>query len=663
MGITYPTMKLPRFVICLICTFQTCLAARSATETQFLAGIFIDNMVLQRGMADPIWGWTTPGATVTVSVEGSRTSVKATAGTDGKWLVKLPAPPVGGPYSIKISGPQTVTLKNVLVGEVWLCAGQSNMGLSVSEADNAAAEIADAKRPTIRLISPKGKYDMAPSTRLDGQWVECSPETVAKFSAVGYFFGRQLSQDLKVPIGLINMGWGGTNIETWTSREAVLQVQPALEPELQTLVKVANGEDIYAAWYAANDPGAANNNGWAAPTFDDSAWEARRLPNVPEWGCFGDLWNVFEGTIWFRSTFEVAAPVGDMTVNFNGSGIDTVWVNGQKIGATLDGSARSYGIPAKSLQPGKNTLAIRFIHPNKNSMVGVTCPADKFTLVAADGSSKSLAGDWKFHLGCALKDASPLPPTLHQNIPTVVYNGMIAPLAPFAIRGSVWYQGETNTGDHAAGYRKLLVSMIGCWRKQWAQGDFPFYIVQLPFYGPAQTNPDDRDLWRNWSAEMRESQAWAAKHAPNSGLAVTLELGNAENVHTTHKLDVGRRLALIALAKTYAKKVVYAGPEYQSMTVAANSIRLNFSLAGSPLAARDKAPLAGFAITGEDRKWVWGDAKIDGDAIVVSSPQVPKPVAVRYAWSANPVGNLVNQAGLPASPFRTDDWPLVSKDY
>jgi sialate O-acetylesterase len=637
-------------------------AAPPAETRPFLSGIFTDNMVLQRGMADPVWGWTTPGATVTVSVVGTKLSAKAVAGPDGKWMAKLPAPPVGGPYVIKIDGPQSVTLNNVLVGDVWLCAGQSNMGLTVTQADNAAAEIAAANFPNIRLVSPAGKTGIAPSSIVNAQWKACTPETVANFSAVGYYFGRKLNQDLKIPIGLINLGWGGTNVETWTSRQAVTKVQPALKADLEILDKVAAGEDIYAAWYVANDPGSASGNNWASPSFDDSAWEARRLPNVPEWGAFGDLWNVFAGVIWFRSTFDLPAPGGDMTLNFKGSGIDTVWVNGQKIGSTLDGAPRSYRIPATLLKAGKNSLAFRFLHQNKSEMVGVTSPADKFTLVAADGTSKSLAGDWKFHLGCALKDAPALPPVLTQNTPSMVYNGMIAPLAPFAIKGTIWYQGETNTDDHAVRYRKSVEAVIACWRALWGQGDFPFYIVQLPFYGPAQTDPGDRDLWRNWSAEIREAQALAAKDTTHSGLAVTLELGNAENVHTTHKQEVGRRLALLALAKTYGEKLVCTGPVYNSMKIAGNTIRLKFDLGGSPLAARDNAPLAGFAITGEDQKWVWGEAKIEGDTIVVSSPQVANPVAVRYAWSANPVGNLVNKEGLPASPFRTDDWPTVSKE-
>ena len=425
----------------------------------------------------------------------------------------------------------------------------------------------------------------------------------------------------------------------------------------------AAGEDIYSTWYAANDPGSANNTGWASPAFNDSAWEERRLPNVPEWGCFGDLWNVFSGTLWFRNTFELPVVNGDLTLNFKAAGIDTVWVNGEKVGSTLDLKPRAYTIPARLLKAGSNSIAFRLLQIRKDEMLGVNCPAHEFTLTSANGNSKCLAGNWKFHLGVSLSKAPALPLVLHQNTPSMVFNGMIAPLAPFAIKGAIWYQGETNTDEYAARYRKSLQALIGCWRTQWGQGDFPFYVVQLPFYGQAQTDPGEGDLWRNWSAEMRESQAWAAANTPNSGLAVTLELGDAKDVHTTHKQEVGHRLALLALAKTYGRKLVYSGPVYLSMKVEGNAIRLQFDLNGSPLASRDDGPLAGFAIAGEDRKWVWGVARIAGDSIIVSSPKVASPVAVRYAWSANPIGHLINQAGLPASPFRTDTWPLVSKDY
>ena len=629
----------------------------------FLAGIFTDNMVLQRDMADPIWGWTTPGATITVSVDGVNIRAKTTAGADGKWRVKLKAPPVGGPYKIKIVGLQSVTLTNVLVGDVWLCAGQSNMGLSVNEADNAVVEIADAGRPDIRLMSLNMKIGLAPSSEMDGQWRVCSPETVARFSAVGYFFGRKLNENLKIPIGLINLGWGGTSAETWISGPTITQVEPSQQTNMNTLARSAAGEDIYAAWYAANDPGSANSTNWASPAFDDSAWVAKRLPNVPEWGVFGDLWNVYTGTLWFRNIFDLPVVAGDMTLNFSGAGVDTVWVNGEKVGTTLVMKPRSYHIPAHLLKPGMNLIALRFLQMREDEMLGVNCRADRFTLVSASGEVKSLAGNWKFKLGVPLKNAAALPLVIEQNTPSVVYNGTIAPLAPFGIKGTIWYQGETDTGDHAFGYRKLLQALIGNWRALWGQGEFPFYIVQLPFYGPAQTDPGERDLWRNWLAEIRESQAWVADHVHNSGLAVTLELGNATNVHTTHKLEVGHRLALLALANTYGQRMVYSGPVYRSLKVEGNGIQLHFDLNGSHLATRDNAPLVGFAIAGEDHKWVWGEARIVRDSILVSSPKVLKPVAVRYAWSANPVGNLINQSGLPASPFRTDTWPTVSKDY
>ena len=652
----------------------------------FLSGIFSDNMVLQRGTSDPVWGWTNPGARVTVSVVGTGIQTTGTAGADGKWMVQLQAPPVGGPYTVKVVGPQCMTLNNVLVGDVWLCAGQSNMQLSLSVVDNATAEIAAANFPNIRLVSPTRNVGLSPRSNIAGQWQACSPATVPDFSAVGYFFGRKLYQDLNVPIGLINVGWGGSVVETWSSREAILQLQPGLQSQMDLVGTAASGTDIFAAWYAANDPGSAGNDAWASPTFDDSAWVIRHLCNTAAWGDFPDLWySNYTGTIWFRNTFTLSSVTGNMTLNFNGAGVDTVWINGVKVGGTLDMTFRHYIIPANLLKAGTNSIVFRFLEISGNEMIGVNCPDDQFTLVSAGGVSRSLAGDWKYHLGVSMSSAPALPLFLTQNTPSLIYNGVIAPLVPFQIKGAIWYQGEANTGDHAAGYRQLLPLMIASWRSLWGLGDFPFYIVQLPYYGGLQTSPSTSDAWSNDSAEIRESQAVVAQTTTNSGLAVTIELGDASNVHTTHKQEVGRRLALIALAKTYGENLVCSGPVYSSMAVTGSAIQLNFDTGGSPLAAAAvtangvmavdytmgaipitataNTALTGFVIAGADKQWQWATATLVGNSVVVSSPLVPNPVAVRYAWAPFPPCNLINQACLPASPFRTDNWPLVSLFY
>jgi sialate O-acetylesterase len=651
----------------------------------FLSGIFSDNMVLQRGVSDPFWGWTTPGSAVTVRVAGSNIQATGTAGGDGKWQVNLPAPPVGGPYTIQIDGPQSVTLGNVLCGEVWLCTGQSNMWLPVSACDNATAEIAAANYPNIRLVTPNGKIGLSPSTQIDGVWQACSPTTIPNFSAVAYYFGRKLYQDLNVPIGLIGIGWGGTSIETWSSAQSNTQVQPALQADMAMLARAAGGEDLYAAWYPANDPGSVSGSDWSAPAFDDSSWASARLPNLPVWS---DLWGLYDppytGTIWFRNTFALSAVKGDMTLNFQTSNVDTVWVNGVNVGNTMDTNFRRYTIPEGVLKAGTNSMVFRFLQTSQG-FPAVNCTAEQFTLVAASGVSQSLAGQWKYHLGVALAVASPLPFAIGQNTPSVVYNGMVAPLAPFAIKGNIWYQGEANTGTYSAGYRQQLTAMIGGWRSLWSQGDFPFYVVQLPKYGGLQGSPSTGDVWVNQSAEIRESQAVAAAAAANSGLAVTLELGDAADAHPTHKQEVGRRLALLALAKTYGQNVVASGPIYSSMEISGSTIHLNFNLGGSPLAAAaldansqpalnfnqagspltvtTNTDLKGFVIAGADKNWQWATATIVGNQVVVSSPQVASPVAVRYAWAANPINNLINQAGLPASTFRTDNWPLVSLSF
>ena len=490
-----------------------------------------------------------------------------------------------------------------------------------------------------------------------------------------------MNQDLNIPIGLIDVSVGGTLIESWRSPQALLQVEPALQSQLDTIASAGAGVDIYAAWYAANDPGSIYNNSWdswASPTFDDSAWGLAQLPNLP---ASSDLWDLYTlgytGTIWFRNTFTLPAVKGDMTLIFSSDDVATVWVNGQKVGAVFDRTLTRCTLPSGLLNAGTNSLVFRFLHADTSVFSGVTCTADQFTLVSAAGVTQSLAGQWKYSLGVSLAVTPVLPLVITQNTLSMIYNGMIAPLAPFGIKGTIWYQGETN--NSAAGYRQQLPPMIADWRALWGEGDFPFYIVQLPYYGTLQSNPADS------GGELRDSQSVAAQSTSHSGLAVTLELGDAAIVHPSHKQEVGRRLALVAETKTYGMNLVYSGPVYRSMAVSGSTIVLNFDLGGSPLAAvaidansqpvldftKTGSPvtvtantaLAGFVIAGADKQWQWATATIAGDTVVVSSPLVPNPVAVRYAWGGNPPNNLFNQAGLPASCFRTDNWPLTTPLY
>jgi sialate O-acetylesterase len=614
-------------------------------------GLFADHMVLQRQMPVPVWGTGAPGEAITVRFAGQ--SKGTTADGKGQWRVRLdPMEAQAKPAELTIQGAETRVIQDVLVGDVWLCSGQSNMVFSLTEVPDAKAEVADANRPLIRLSMGSG-------------WLPCSPENVAKggwkgFSAVGYYFGRKLNDDLKVPIGLIQCAASGTMAEPWTGEQALRKHLPELNATLDMVNRARAGEDVFAQWFAANDPGSANGALWAAPSFDDSQWQQRLLPDVFETTQFGDLWGKFAGALWFRSEFDLAAVDGEMTLSLNSIDSATVWINGVAVAEHQEpGKPRSYVIPAATLKAGKNTIALRFMHANTTVLPGVTGPADQFTLGGATGGAKSLAGPWKYHAGGAATAAAPPPQSLGGGTPGQLFNTMIVPLAPFAMKGALWYQGEANI-DRAARYQQLLPALIESWRTLWGQSEFAFYIVQLPNYGERTTLAVDPVGWQQCWAELREAQRLTALKTPGCGVAVTIDQGEAKDIHPPRKKEVGRRLALLALAKTYHLRGVCTGPAYQAMKVDGNSIRLRFDLGGGKLASRDNAPLTGFVIAGADQKWVCAEAKIDGATVRVSSPEVTAPVAVRYAWAGNPDCNLINNNGLPASPFRTDDWPLVT---
>jgi sialate O-acetylesterase len=476
-------MRCRTLVRVLSCCALVVLASAAAQAAVKLPAVIGDNMVLQRGQPVPIWGWADKGEEVTVTIGDQKHVAKA--GEDGRWKVTLDKLAVGQPLemSVKGSSGNTITVKNIAVGEVWVCSGQSNMEMGVAGCKNASKEIAAANFPHIRLFTVEKAKAAQPATDVKGNWTPCSPQNVGGFSAAAYFFGRQLNKDLKVPIGLIHTSWGGTPAEFWTSRKA-LEANPALKP-------LAQGE--------------------------------------------------------------------------------------------------------------------------------ASC----------------------------------------------LYNAMIAPLIPYAIRGAIWYQGEANVGA-AYKYRTLFPAMIAGWRADWGQGDFPFGFVQIAPFGYGVWGMDPRCC-----AELWEAQRMTLDAVPNTGMAVTVDIadvegihsknGNFEGIHPKNKQDVGRRLALWALAKVYGRDIVYSGPIYKSMAVEGDKIRLQFNHRGGGLTTRDGKPLTDFTIAGADQKFVPAVATIDGDSIVVHSDKVAEPVAVRYAWREDATPNLSNKEGLPASPFRTDSWKGVTE--
>jgi sialate O-acetylesterase len=639
------------------------MASAPADEAKpFLHPLFTDNMVLQRGVADSVWGWTTPGQTVTVSLDGK--TAQGVAGTDGKWTAKIGPFKEGGPYTLTVKGTQTVTRQNVLIGDVWLCSGQSNMQFGIGNTLHAEDEIAAANYPNIRLFMVGNQIATVPNpTPSSGTWDVCTPQTVKQggwngFSAVGYFFGRGLSQDLHVPIGLIESNWGGTPAEAWTSTEA-LSTMADFRPTLAAMKQIqANGGDIdalMAPWYARHDPGSAGKT-WANTDLNTADWKPIALPVLFQEAGIPELSST-NGVVWFRREFDLpAAWAGkDLTLHLGPiDDRDTTYVNSVKVGGLNAYDApRDYTVPATVLKPGRNVIAVRVLDTGGKGGIYGKPEQMKLEAAGAPAPPVSLAGLWLCRLGTPLITDDPVPqlPGNGPNEPTVLYNGMIAPLVPFGLKGAIWYQGEANAGNGKQ-YQTLLPTMIGDWRSRFGT-ELPFYIVQLanfdPSYKPGALAPPAKSSW----AELREAQLLTSQHLPKTGLAVTVDVGDAGDIHPKDKQDVGHRLVLAAEALTYGKKLEYSGPQYQSMTVEGNMVRLKFTHLGGGLVAKGGDKLLGFEVAGSDGQFVWADAKIDGDTVVVSAASVPNPTDVRYAWADNPICNLTNKADLPASPFRT----------
>ena len=620
----------------------------------FVSPIFGDNMVLQHDKENPIWGWSEPGDKIQVEIADK--IVSGVAGPDRRWQVKIQPPPAAGPYTIKISGHQTVELHNVLVGDVWLCGGQSNMQVPLRFARNGEEEVKAANYPEIRFFSVAPHPAYHHTDVVEGSWKGVSPETADRVSAVAYYFARKVQQEIHVPIGLVVDALGGTPAEAWTSAAGLRPLNDFDVPLAELERLAATGAPEYGNyvmhWYDQYDVGLKGN--WAAPDFNDSTWKSVDIP-----GGFSDLGAPETPAVaWFRKEIVLPDPLPTgRDLLFLGSieRMDTAYINGTQVGASAwVENPRVYFIPDGVLRPGRNVVAIRVLKTKPQG--GFLAKPEELRVMLADKTSIPLAGKWKGQLSVDARPPHPLP-IAYENwpvMPSVLYEGMLAPIAPLSITGALWYQGEQNS-ERGFQYRRVLPAMIEDWRKLFGQGDFPFYIVSLPAFRHRSETPTD-DTW----AETRESQAFTAATVRNSCLAVTIDTGDPDNIHPKDKLPVGERLAFCALAKRYGKNAVYSGPTLASVERLPNSIRLHFANTDGGLLVKG-AKLEEFAIAGEDRKWYWADALIEGDTIVVSSPSVPNPKEVRYAWQSNPAATLFNGAGLPAVPFRTDTWPAISQ--
>lgn len=649
----------------MLCAAVICvLSINKALAKVAPADCFTDNMVLQQKANAAIWGTDKPGKTVTVTTSWNSRRYMVVTDDAGNWKVKVATPSYGGPYTLTFDDGEVTTLNNILIGEVWVCSGQSNMEMQLTGYGgilNLDKELADAVNyPQIRMLKIDNKTSFQPRADVPVKWGwrVCDSKTVADFSAVAYFFAKNLYDDKHVPIGIINSTWGGTVAEAWTSGDALKTM-----PEFAAFVKeTENGltqekldqkyKDDVQAWLRSidtKDPAYQNGKlAWAMNGFDDAQWQQMTVPIY--WEQAG-LPN-YDGTVWFRKTVKLPASWAGKQLRLDIGGIDDYddsFFNGTEVGHTeLFIYKRGYTIPANVVKAGDNTIAIRVFD---NGGLGGINKGPMTLSVAGDTTKIDLAGDWKYHTATDLKEL-PQPPVnpTSANRPTIIYNAMIAPIEPFTIKGVIWYQGESNA-DRPYQYEKLFPLLITDWRQKWGEGNFPFYFVQIANYS-AKDQPPVAD----WPA-LRYAQLKTLS-LPNTGMAVTIDIGDYNRIHPANKQEVGRRLALIARAKTFGEHIPYSGPLYRSQKIKGSRIELAFKDAGGGLVAKGDT-LRGFTIAGADKVFHPATAVISGNKVIVSSPDVATPVAVRYAWQNFPACNLYNGAGLPASPFKTDDWQGV----
>jgi sialate O-acetylesterase len=668
-GMSHTILKHARNFFCFAALCLLPCVARADVRLPALIG---DNMVLQQGRKARVWGKAAPGEQVTVAIAGH--TERAVADAAGRWETFVGPLKAGGPFTLTIAGRNTLTINNVLVGEVWVCSGQSNMEFHLSQANGGMQAAAEANYPEMRLFTVRRATSAAPLDDVDGRWVVASPQTAPSFSAVGFFFGRELYQKLKVPVGLIHSSWGGTPAEAWTSQQTLASL-PDLKPILERYDRERNDPNIgrdyaqkLALWqrtYTQQDPGNAGEAmGYASPTLDASGWQRMTLPQY--WESAG--LNI-DGAVWFRREVDVPADWAgrDLVLSLGPvDDFDTTYFNGTRVGATGPetpdsfSTPRVYKVPGSLVRAGRNLIALRVFDSSGNG--GFAAVPGQMSLSTENAQPQhvvSLDGPWSYKVEAEFKPVQPdyskmpaqPPGPKNPNSPSVLYNAMLAPLTPYAIRGAIWYQGESNAG-RAYQYHALFPAMIRDWRAAWGEGDFPFYFVQLANW---KARPQD-SIDSEW-AELREAQAMTARTVPHTGMAVTIDIGNPDDLHPRDKLDVGTRLARWALAETYGRKAETSGPLYRDFRIEGDKVRLRFTHAAGLRAQPAGAALRGFFVAGADHKFYPAEARVEGDSVVVSSKSVAQPLAVRYDWADSPDGNLYNSDGLPASPFRTDDWP------
>jgi len=639
--------------------FLTVLAAfipTMLTAEISLPEIFSDHMVLQQGKTANIWGWADKNEKVQITGSWNNQTVETTS-ENGKWKVELPVPSAGGPYELTVKGTNTITYKNVMIGEVWICSGRSNMEWGVNCFSDTQNDRNNANHPNIRLFMVNRALSTTPKKTFgNGEtWKVCTPETVSEggfngFSATAFYFARHLQEKLQVPVGVIQSAWGGTIAEAWTPKSSLKKLgrynrmikqieKMELSPDQITKIN----SDRLTDWetkVVQSDIGLKEK--WFENTTKFDSWEKTKVPEV--WS--GKLKN-FDGVVWYKRNLTIPKDWLNKELTIEMTAIDDediTWFNGVKVGENKNWNAlRKYIIPASTNSFENATITIRVYDLVGHG--GFAGSAEQMKIYPTSQADKALniAGDWNYKETVSASDIPEKPELiqLHQNMATVLYNGMITPLLPMSFRGVTWYQGESNAPD-AKNYQSLFTEMISAWRNHFSVGDFPFYYVQIaPFNyrNPAQ-----------FAIGVQEAQRRTLS-VKNTGMAVTNDIGNIHDIHPVNKSEVGRRLSLWALNKTYNKEVSYSGPLFRNITIDGNKVICHFDYAEGLIAPKG---LNGFQIAGGDGKFVKANAEIVNDTVVLSSPEVANPVAANYAWSNTAEGELFNKHELPASTFSTN---------
>jgi sialate O-acetylesterase len=640
--------------VAVACAIAALAAVLSGQTPALLSSIFQDHAVLQRERPITVWGAAAPGEQVSVALNGQQASVEADG--SGRWKATLPAMGAGGPYTLEARAESgaSQTVSDILIGDVWLCSGQSNMEFTVAPSRGGQLAVMRSANDRMRLLTVPHVDLVEPGKDLPAgaAWQVAAPQTVAKFSAACYFFARELQRSVQVPMGLINASWGGSAAEPWVG-ESGLRAAGLFGERLDLLRTYARDQDeanqrmgrMWEDWWRAHAP--AGLEPWQPGSSGTGEWAPLPEPmrNWKTWGV--PVLANHDGMVWYRRTVRLTAEQAARAATLSLGGIDEVdetWVNGRVIRNTFGwGTERNYTLPAGVLRPGENVIVVNVLSTwDAGGMVG---PAEKLALAFDDGTKVPLAGEWRYQVVPLGIGRAPRAPWESVSGLTTLYNGMIAPLGPFGLRGAVWYQGETNA-DAPAGYQEVLAALMSSWRSQFG-ADLPFLVVQLPGFGPTPTAP----MESNW-ADVRDAQRRAVASDAHAGLAVTIDIGERGDIHPINKLDVGIRLARAARHVVYGEAIAPSGPVARAVRLEPGRVVVTFGDVVGQLVTYSASQAIGFELCGAaTASCRFASATVEADHVVIPTGGGPAPSRVRFCWGASPLCNLSDASGLPAGPF------------